>query len=464
MKAIKHFLVLMIGLIVIISGCSQEAEKNKEDTSKPKTADTKAADDDKAKEDQEQDEPKEELVVDPLPTTYAELEELPQGPHHELDYDLSDESKQRILDTFKDLPDVSGTPSEKELDQFYMEVLKMVQEDYKGPQEAINRLKFQAIGSSEMKDSRFQFKENLNVEIILDASGSMAQQVNGKVKMDAAKDAINKFVQQLPKDAKVGIRVYGHKGSNADSDKQLSCSSSEIMYPISNYDSGKFQASLDKIKPTGWTPIGLALNEAKKDLSQFDGATNTNIVYLVSDGVSTCEDNPVEAAKSLFGSNIQPIINVIGFDIDNEGQKQLKEIAEATEGIYTSVSDESELSEELSQLNQLAETWDEWKKRGMQSIDLKKTRNSLDIFGYITKEEVKSQDEKDTIDHVATRLWEKDMMTAESRIYIEEKNKEYHDWIESEIRKFKEELHALNEKNYSEAIKILEEKYQQNTQ
>jgi len=464
MKAIKHILVILIGLIVFVSGCSQEAEKSKEPADKAKTAETKPAKDEKANEDQEKEEPKEDLVVDPLPTTYSELEALPQGPFHELNYDLTEESKQMILDTFKELPDLSGNPSEKDLDQFYMEALKMVQEDYKGPEEAINRLKFQAIGDPEMKDSRYKFKENLNVEIILDASGSMAQEVNGKVKMDAAKDAINKFVQQLPKDAKVGIRVYGHKGSNSDSDKQLSCSSSEIMYPISNYDSGKFQASLDKIKPTGWTPIGLALNEAKKDLSQFDGATNTNIVYLVSDGVSTCEDNPVEAAKSLFGSNIKPIINVIGFDIDNEGQKQLKEIAKATEGIYSSVSDETELSDELSQINLLAETWADWKEQGMQNLSYKKTRNYLDIFVYITREEVKSQDEKDRINHVAFILWQNEMITAETRVRIEEKNRAYHDWINSEILKFKEELHALNEKNYTEAIKTLEEKYQQNSQ
>jgi Ca-activated chloride channel homolog len=464
MKAIRYFLVLLIGLIFVVSGCSQEAEKSKEPADKTKTAETTPAKDEKVNEDQEKEEPKEDLVVDPLPTTYTELEALPQGPYHVFNYSLAEDSEKLTLDTFKELPDLSGTPSEKEIDHFYMEILKMVQEDYNGPQEAINRLKFQAIGDPEMKDTRYKFKENLNVEIILDASGSMAQEVNGKVKMDAAKDAINKFVQQLPKEARVGLRVYGHKGSNADSDKQLSCSSSEIMYPISNYDSGKFQASLDKIKPTGWTPIGLALNEAKKDLSQFDSAKNTNIVYLVSDGVSTCEENPVDAAKSLFSSNIKPIINVIGFDIDNEGQKQLKKIAEATEGIYSSVADESELSEELSQINLLAETWADWKEQGMQSISYKKTRNYLDIFSYITNEEVKSQDEKDTIDHVAFVLWQNEMMTAETRVQIEEKNREYHDWINSEITKFKEELHALNEKNYTEAIKSLEEKYQQNTQ
>lgn len=464
MKAIKYFLVLLIGLIIVVSGCSQEAEKSKEDTDKKKIAETKAADNKEVKKDQEKEEPKEELVIDPLPSTYEELEALPQGQYHEFYFNLNEEEKKKVIETFKDLPDVSNKPSEKELDLFYMELLKMVQKDYKGPEEAIKRLKFQAIGSPEMKDTRYQFKENLNVEIILDASGSMAQEVNGKVKMDGAKDAINKFVQQLPKDARVGLRVYGHKGSNSDSDKQLSCSSSEIMYPISNYDSGKFQASLDKIKPTGWTPIGLALNEAKKDLSQFDGATNTNIVYLVSDGVSTCEDNPVEAAKSLFGSNIKPIINVIGFDIDNEGQKQLKEIAAATDGIYSSVSDESELSEELSQINQLAETWEEWKESGMQSIELKKVQNSLDIFSYITDEESKSTDEKVRIDLISSVFWQEKLMSEESRVYLDEKNREYHAWVDSEIKKFKEQLHALNEMNYSEAIKTLEEKYQQNSQ
>lgn len=464
MRVIKHSLVILIGLLFIMTGCSQETEKSNKNTNQSKPVETKEADQDEAQKDQEKEPAEEEMVVDALPETYEELEELPQGPYHDFYFLLNGKDEKMVLETFKDLPDVSEDPTEKELDLFYMELLKMVQEDYKGPGEAIKRLKFQAIGSPEMKDTRYEFKENLNVEIILDASGSMAQEVNGKVKMAAAKDAINKFVQQLPKDAKVGLRVYGHKGSNAESDKQISCSSSEIMYPISNYDSSKFQSSLEKINPTGWTPIGLALNEAKKDLSKFDGASNTNIVYLVSDGVSTCEDDPIEAAKSLFDSNISPIVNVIGFDIDNEGQKQLKEIAAATDGIYSSVADESELSEELSQLNQLAQTWDEWKKSGMQNIDLKRVQNKIDIFGYITDELSKSTDENSRINLISSVFWQEGRMSAESRVYLEEKNREYHNWMRAEIERFKEELHALNELNYAEAVKVLEEKYEQNTQ
>ncbi|ESU34315.1 hypothetical protein G3A_01700 [Bacillus sp. 17376] len=86
MKAIKHFLVLFIGLAIFVSGCSQEAEKSQEpaDKGKAKTAETKPADDEKAKEDQEKKEPEEDVVVNPLPTTYSELEALHQGPYHDL--------------------------------------------------------------------------------------------------------------------------------------------------------------------------------------------------------------------------------------------------------------------------------------------------------------------------------------------------------------------------------------------
>ncbi|WP_372907012.1 hypothetical protein [Rossellomorea marisflavi] len=33
----------------------------------------------------------------------------------------------------------------------------------------------------------------------------------------------------------VGLRVYGHKGSNEDSAKELSCKSTDMLYPIDRY-------------------------------------------------------------------------------------------------------------------------------------------------------------------------------------------------------------------------------------
>ncbi|WP_163102956.1 vWA domain-containing protein [Peribacillus alkalitolerans] len=461
MLKFKHLFVSCLFATLILNGCSKGEQISEVKEEKQVAA---SENPDKKNETENSTEDEIEVEVEPLPNSYQELEMRPVGEYNDFSFFLNDEDKKMVVETFSGLPDLSKESTNKEMDQFYNELLSQVQEEYKGPEEAIRQLKFQAIGDPQMKDSRYQFKENLNVEIILDASGSMAQKVNGTVKMEAAKESIMKFVQQLPKEAKVGLRVYGHKGSNADSDQQISCSSSEIMYPISTYNETQFTSSLGKIKPTGWTPTGLALKEAQKDLSQFDGKTNTNIVYLVSDGISTCEDNPIQAAKDLYSSNISPIVNVIGFDVDSKGQNELKQIADVTEGLYANVADESELNEELEKINNLAETWKQWKNDGLQRLEGKKIQNDIDIFVYITKEEVKAQDEYDTISLIVFVLWEQGLITDEAKKYLDEKNSEYHDWIKAEVEAFKAELKTLNEKSYIDAIKTLEEKYQQNTQ
>ncbi|PRX38476.1 Mg-chelatase subunit ChlD [Planifilum fimeticola] len=177
--------------------------------------------------------------------------------------------------------------------------------------------------------------KQVNVEILLDASGSMAGRVSGGVKMDLAKEAIRNFVSKLPESAQVALRVYGHKGSNQQKDKELSCKSTEVVYPLGAYDESSFQKSLNKFRPTGWTPLAAAIEQAKSDLSGKTGENVENIVYVVSDGIETCGGDPVKAAKELHESEIQAIVNIIGFDVDNAGQRALKKVAEAGGGKYT---------------------------------------------------------------------------------------------------------------------------------
>ncbi|WP_368985615.1 VWA domain-containing protein [Caldifermentibacillus hisashii] len=453
MKIFKSILVSAL-LLFLLSACSNDSAKESNETEDKSTPGNEQT----VKKERKEKAVNDNVKVEPLPTTYQELAELPIGKYYNMDTS-GENSKEEILKVFSDLPDISGNPSEKELDYFYSELLKRMQQDYEGPENLINRLKFEALGSPENTDSRYQFKDNLNVVFIIDASGSMAQKINGKEKMASAKDSILNFVNKLPKDAKVGIRVYGHKGTGSDADKALSCSSSELVYPISNYNAGEFQAALNKFSPSGWTPIGLALREAKNDLASFDGANNTNIVYLVSDGIDTCEDQPIEAAKDLYSSNISPIINVIGFDVDSEGQNQLREIAAATEGIYGTVTNEGELQKELDNLSNLTEKWKEWLEQGKQKIESKKIQNDLAIFSYITHEEGKALKEGIKIDLILFELHEAGRMSDESLEYLETKHKDYHLWIQEEIKKFKVELESLNEKSFSEAINKLESKY-----
>ena len=42
--------------------------------------------------------------------------------------------------------------------------------------------------------------------------------------------------RNLPKEANVGLRVYGHKGSGSSADKGMSCSSSDLLYPLQPYE------------------------------------------------------------------------------------------------------------------------------------------------------------------------------------------------------------------------------------
>ncbi|MEN0650468.1 VWA domain-containing protein [Caldifermentibacillus hisashii] len=458
MKIFKSILVSAL-LLFLLSACSNDSAKESNETEDKSTPGNEQT----VKKERKEKAVNDNVKVEPLPTTYQELAKLPVGEYYNI-ATSEENSKKEIPKVFSDLPDISGNPSEKELDYFYRELLKKMQQDFEGPENLINRLKFESLGSPENTDSRYQFKDNLNIVFIIDASGSMAQKINGKEKMASAKDSILNFVNKLPKDAKVGIRVYGHKGTGSDADKALSCSSSELVYPISNYNAGEFQAALNKFSPSGWTPIGLALREAKNDLASFDGANNTNIVYLVSDGIDTCEDQPIEAAKDLYSSNISPIINVIGFDVDSEGQNQLREIAAATEGIYGTVTNEGELQKELDNLSNLTEQWKEWLKQGKQKIESKRIDNALEIFSYITHEGRKQTDERMKISSILYHLHRANRMDDESYEYLQEKNREYHNWIKTEIDQFKKELKALNEASYSEAIKALEDKYITNTQ
>lgn len=460
MKLISKLLLLTC-MILLISACGKE-EQPANENEKEQTVDQseqKVTEKDKGTDAKTEEE---RIKVDPLPTTYEELAKLPVGKLVDFNPEIAEPEK--TLEAFKGLPDISSNPTQKELDYFYRELLKMKQDEFKGPEDLMKEMRFQAIGSPDMEDSRYQFKENLNVEIILDASGSMAQSIGGKTKMEIAKETITDFVSQLPEGAKVGLRVYGHTGSNADADMKLSCSRSDIVYSISAMDGAQFQTALDSVQPTGWTPTGLALREAKKDLEAFDGQTNTNIVYLVSDGVSTCNDNPVQAAKELYDSNISPIVNVIGFDVNAEGQNELIKIADATDGIYQKVNDESELKEEFDKISDLAETWKDWKEENTQALDRKKVQNQINIFVYTTEEGANATFEGSEIGLILFIFKEAGKIDKESYRYLEEINDEYHDWINSEVEKFEAELKSLNDSSYSEAIKALEEKYQQNTQ
>ncbi|MBS4208649.1 VWA domain-containing protein [Bacillus sp. FJAT-50079] len=472
---LKHFFLWTV-FVFILTACGDKTEVEKNSVSnepialdkvktseEEKVSEVEGESKNKAKNETEKQTIAEDIEPAPLPQTLAELAALPSGYTGPQLFGIHEEDHPMLDELTAHLPDISGEPTEAQLNHYYNEILAVFQHDFIGPEELLAKLRFQAIGNPDIEDPRMQFKENLNVLVLLDASGSMRQDLGGETQMAAAKKAITNFVEGLPAEANVGLRIYGHEGTGSDSDKARSCASSDLIYPIGKYDKAGFQTSLEKAQPAGWTPIQLAINEAQKDLAEFQGDHNTNIVYLVSDGVSTCDDDPVAAAKQLYESDITPIVNVIGFNVDNEGQTQLKEVAKVTEGTYEDVQNAESLQNELDQMKEIAKSWEKWKKQKEQGISHDRIKNDLDIFVYESKEYKKRVDEGSQIGTALQYLYQqRKLMSRESHDYLRKRNSEYHNWIEEEYILLKRELKDLNEMKIGEALQLIEEKFNQN--
>ncbi|QKG84403.1 VWA domain-containing protein [Kroppenstedtia pulmonis] len=203
--------------------------------------------------------------------------------------------------------------------------------------------------------------QEVNVVILLDASGSMADQVSGETKMDLAKKSVQNFISNMPDGAHVSLQVYGHKGSNSKKDKDISCESVEEVYPLGSYKKNAFNKAMDSVQPAGWTPLASSIRQAQDTLKTHVGDGVQNIVYVVSDGIETCDGDPVKEAEKLHGSEIEAVVNIIGLDVDDEGQKALKKAADAGGGEYHSVDSKVDLQEYFQEeYDRLYDEWSNW--------------------------------------------------------------------------------------------------------
>ncbi|CAN5742037.1 hypothetical protein BH24CHL4_BH24CHL4_21440 [soil metagenome] len=177
--------------------------------------------------------------------------------------------------------------------------------------------------------------KTINVEFIVDASGSMAAETDtGAIRMVAAKTVLRQVVTEIPnaEGINVGLRVYGHEGDNTDAGRPASCVSSELLVPMSGINPTRLIARIDSLQPVGWTPIGFALQQALADFDQPAGDNMVNAIVLVTDGLETCDADPVAIADDLRASDAAIITHVIGFGTTAEELAILSGIAEAGDG------------------------------------------------------------------------------------------------------------------------------------
>ncbi|MBS3788612.1 VWA domain-containing protein [Candidatus Bipolaricaulota bacterium] len=189
-----------------------------------------------------------------------------------------------------------------------------------------------------------------NIQIILDSSASMAEPVNGVVKINAARNAVKDVLDMMPKSFNVSFRLYSHRYTQQQ--KQKSCTDTEVILPFQKFSEGMKSTIKDKlsqVKPKGLTPIAYTLKQAVKD---FEGMSGENTIILVSDGEETCGGNPFAVANNISALDIGVKVYVIGFDV--ESKQQLQGIAQRSGGRYYDADNAEELSTVLKEAVQEA--------------------------------------------------------------------------------------------------------------
>jgi Ca-activated chloride channel family protein len=172
-----------------------------------------------------------------------------------------------------------------------------------------------------------------NILIILDLSKSMKEQLDSKqTKFEVAKNAVREVMQSVNSDTKIGLRVYGHKSGFLGMNM---CSQSQLLVPIEKNNKDKILKKIEKLDPSGVTPIEYSLRKAFDDFKHIEGSKR---IVLISDGLETCNGDPCSFAGLMNKKDPEIKVDVISFgrNVKNISlDSQLQCIALKTNGQFS---------------------------------------------------------------------------------------------------------------------------------
>lgn len=178
--------------------------------------------------------------------------------------------------------------------------------------------------------------------IILDASGSMWGRMEGRTKIEIAREVLADVINQLPDGMEVGLVAYGHRVKG-------NCRDVELLVPLSPLNRKKLISTLNRLNPRGMTPMLYSVSETIKSLKAEAGET---MVLLVSDGKETCAADPCAGIAELHVSNVNFVLHIVGFNVTQEEKTQLTCMADAGGGIYFSAENVAGLKGALQQIRE----------------------------------------------------------------------------------------------------------------
>jgi Ca-activated chloride channel family protein len=176
--------------------------------------------------------------------------------------------------------------------------------------------------------------------LVLDASGSMWGQLQGRTKIELARDAVDGMLKQWPADQSLGLIAYGHR-------RKGDCEDIEVLRPAEGFDAAAIRKQVNALTPKGMTPISASVRMAAEQLKFTEHKAT---VILVSDGEETCNADPCALGTELEKLGVDFTAHVIGFDLpEGKAREQLQCLAGNTGGEYFEARDAGELTKAISE-------------------------------------------------------------------------------------------------------------------
>jgi Mg-chelatase subunit ChlD len=182
------------------------------------------------------------------------------------------------------------------------------------------------------------------IELILDGSGSMKRTIEGRQRMDIAKDVMVQVIKGLPDNSTVALRFYGHRireGRSGD------CQDSELVFPLGRINKTAMINRVRAVKALGTTPIAYTLRQVQRD---FGRAQGEKLVILVTDGKEECGGSPSAVVSELVAKGIKIRLNIVGFALAEAAVKQeMERVARITGGKFYDAQDARSLRQAIQQ-------------------------------------------------------------------------------------------------------------------
>ncbi|MCB1582990.1 MAG: VWA domain-containing protein [Xanthomonadales bacterium] len=176
--------------------------------------------------------------------------------------------------------------------------------------------------------------------IVFDASGSMWGQIEGKTKIEIAREAIGTISKGFGSDQSVGLMAYGHR-------RKGDCMDIEYLVNPQKNAAQLISDYVNDLQPKGKTPLSQAVKLAAEKMKYTENAAE---VVLITDGVETCDLDPCTMAEELEKLGVDFTAHVIGFGLSADQGKQVACLADLTGGKYVAANDAVGLKDALQQV------------------------------------------------------------------------------------------------------------------